>query len=159
MNTITASDLVNKLWDDLSLDINSNTSPVRDGSYALPSINFLRKEFAEWWQKCLAELPAYTAEAWDCDDYAMRCVTELSLCLWQNPASRGHGIGCFVAYVEMPNDEGHAMVLCLTHDSGWVLLEPQAPQHIYPIVISDGYEIQTPPNSPPAPVSISYVIV
>lgn len=101
--------------------------PPRDANLALPSTEFLAQLFD--WVKDM--MPKYAKESWDCDDFAMRMVTEASILLTKLNPGCGHSIFyCTLRIVEGCDLNGiaggaHATCIVKTSDRGWVFFEPQ----------------------------------
>jgi hypothetical protein len=127
---------------------------VADGSYAVPSLNYLTDDFPEWWLGKLKERGLGKWETtWDCDNFAWTFFTDIQWAHYNSRKSNAEGIAVGVMYYmsgareEDGTGGGHAINTAIVGkgaDRRVVFLEPQkAARGANPVIELNSHEIES----------------
>ena len=108
---------------------------IADGSYGVPSLDYITNTFTEWWRDKLKERGLGNWETtWDCDNFAWSFFTDIQWAHYSTKKSTAEGVSVGVVYYmsgareEDGSGGGHAINTAVVGKAGErkvVFLEPQ----------------------------------
>lgn len=115
----------------LQLALAGMTAPafIADAAYLLPRADWLLGEFEKYYRASLHALVGsdWSAERWDCDDFADLYAILARICHRRTPGSERTGLAVGSLWYTRPGVGGHAINVALTSDKGLIFIEPQQP--------------------------------